>query len=323
MLAVEVFCLLGDAMETMTFFWVIFGVVVGACIALDLFVFHRHAHEVRFREALGWASTWILLAILFNGGIYLWLGKRQATEFFAVYLIELSLSIDNLFVFLLIFTYFRVPAAYQHRVLFWGVIGALGMRAIFIATGLALLNLFHWVIYVFGGILIITALRLVIKPSEEIAIERNLVLRIAQRLMPITYEYHGQRFFVRKGRQIVATPLFIVLLIVETTDLMFAVDSVPAALAISRDPFVVYTANVLAILGLRSFFFVLSRLLRILTYLHYGLAVILAFIGVKMIISPFYKIHNDISLNFVVSVLLTTLLTSLLIPFKKQSSDSD
>lgn len=310
-------------METMTFFWVIFGVVVGACIALDLFVFHRHAHEVRFREALGWASTWILLAILFNGGIYLWLGKRQATEFFAVYLIELSLSIDNLFVFLLIFTYFRVPAAYQHRVLFWGVIGALGMRAIFIATGLALLNLFHWVIYVFGGILIITALRLVIKPSEEIAIERNLVLRIAQRLMPITYEYHGQRFFVRKGRQIVATPSFIVLLIVETTDLMFAVDSVPAALAISRDPFVVYTANALAILGLRSFFFVLSRLLRILTYLHYGLAVILAFIGVKMIISPFYKIPIDISLTFVVSVLLTTLLASLLIPFKKQSSDSD
>ncbi len=303
-------------METTAVFWAIFGVVVGTCIAIDLFVFHRRAHEVRFREALAWAITWVTLAGLFNLGIYFWHGKQRAVEFLAAYLVELSLSVDNLFVFLVIFTYFRVPAAYQHRVLFWGVIGALVMRAIFIMTGLTLLNLFHWMVYVFGAILILTGLRLVLKPSEEVEIERNLVLRIARRLIPVTPDYRGQHFFVRWHGRIAATPLFITLLMVESTDLMFAIDSVPAALAISQDPFVVYTSNALAVLGLRSFFFVLSGFMSALSYLHYGLSLILAFIGVKMILSPFYKIPTGWSLTVIASVLLVTVLLSLLFPPK-------
>ncbi len=300
--------------EITAVFWAIFGVVVGTCIAIDLFVFHRRAHEVRFREALAWAITWVTLAGLFNLGIYFWHGKQWAVEFLAAYLVELSLSVDNLFVFLVIFTYFRVPAAYQHRVLFWGVIGALAMRAIFIMTGLTLQNLFHWMVYVFGAILILTGLRLVLKPSEEVEIERNLVLRIARRLIPVTPDYRGQHFFVRWHGRIAATPLFITLLMVESTDLMFAIDSVPAALAISQDPFVVYTSNALAVLGLRSFFFVLSGFMSALSYLHYGLSLILAFIGVKMILSPFYKIPTGWSLTVIASVLLVTVLLSLLFP---------
>lgn len=303
-------------MEITVAFWVVFGVVVGLCIALDLFVFHRHAHEVRFKEALTWTIVWITLALIFNTGIYFLHGKQRAFEFLATYLIELSLSVDNLFVFLIIFRYFRVPTAYQHRVLFWGVVGALVMRAILILTGLTLLKSFHWMVYLFGSILILTALRLVLKPSEEIDIERNLVLRLTRYLIPVTPDYRGQHFFVRWHGQTAATPLFIVLMVVESTDLMFALDSVPAALAISRDPFVVYTSNALAILGLRSLFFVLSGFMNMLSYLHYGLSVILTFIGVKMIISPFYKISAGWSLGFIASVLLVTIVLSLVLPLK-------
>lgn len=303
-------------MEITVVFWVVFGVVVGLCIVLDLFVFHRHAHEVRFKEALAWAITWIMLAMLFNLGIYFWHGDQRAVEFLSAYLIELVLSVDNLFVFLVIFDYFRVPAAYRHRVLFWGVIGALVMRAILILAGLTLLKSFHWMVYLFGAILILTALRLVLKPSEEIDIERNLVLRLTRCLIPVTPDYCGQHFFISRHGRIAATPLFIVLMVVESTDLMFALDSVPAALAISRDPFVVYTSNALAILGLRSLFFVLSGFMTMLSYLHYGLSVILTFIGIKMIISPFYKIPAGWSLGFIASVLLVTVVLSLVLPLK-------
>lgn len=308
-------------MEVTVVFWVIFGVVVSACIAIDLFMFHREAHALRFREALSWAIVWIVLAVLFNLGVYFWHGKQRAVEFLAAYLVELSLSVDNLFVFLVIFTYFRVPDAYQHRVLFWGVIGALAMRALFIMLGLTLLKLFHWMVYVFGAILILTAFRLLLKPSEEVELERNLVLRLARRVLPLTPDYRGQRFFVRWHGRLAATPLFVALLTVESTDLLFALDSVPAALAISQDPFVVYTSNAFAVLGLRSFYFVLSGFIGAFAYLHYGLSLILAFIGVKMIVSPIYKISNGWSLSVIAVVLVITIALSLLFPPKESAEE--
>ena len=308
-------------MEVTVVFWIIFGVVVGACIAIDLLVFHREAHEVRFYEALSWAITWIVLALLFNVGVYFWHGKPRAIEFLAAYLVELSLSVDNLFVFLVIFTYFRVPAAYQHRVLFWGVIGALGMRALFIMLGLTLLKLFHWMIYLFGAFLILTGFRLVLKPSEEVEIERNLVLRLARHVLPLTPDYRGQHFFVRWRGRLAATPLFVTLLMVESTDLLFALDSVPAALAISRDPFVVYTSNAFAIVGLRSLYFVLSGFIGAFAYLHYGLSLILAFIGMKMMLSPIYTIPTGWSLSVIAVVLVITIALSLLFPPKEPVED--
>jgi tellurite resistance protein TerC len=298
-------------MEIRAVFWSIFGIVVIACIAIDLFVFHRKAHTVRFREAFGWVLTWVSLAALFNWGIYNWDSKQRAMEFLAVYLVELSLSVDNMFVFMMIFRYFRVPAAYHHRVLFWGVIGALAMRAIFIMVGVTLMQWFHWMVYVFGVILILTGLRLLLKPSEEVQIERNLVMRVSQYLIPTTPDYRGELFFVRWRGRLAATPLFIVLLLIESTDLLFALDSIPAALAVSRDPFVIYTANTFAVLGLRSLYFVLSRFIGAFVYLHYGLSFVLAFIGVKMLLSPIYKVPTVWSLGVIAGSLGITVALSL------------
>jgi tellurite resistance protein TerC len=255
--------------------------------------------------------TWVSLAALFNWGIYNWDSKQRAMEFLAVYLVELSLSVDNMFVFMMIFRYFRVPAAYHHRVLFWGVIGALAMRAIFIMVGVTLMQWFHWMVYVFGVILILTGLRLLLKPSEEVQIERNLVMRVSQYLIPTTPDYRGELFFVRWRGRLAATPLFIVLLLIESTDLLFALDSIPAALAVSRDPFVIYTANTFAVLGLRSLYFVLSRFIGAFVYLHYGLSFVLAFIGVKMLLSPIYKVPTVWSLGVIAGSLGITVALSL------------
>lgn len=292
----------------------LFGVVVGVCMVLDLFVLHRNPHEVRLREALTWVIIWITLAALFNLAVYFQDGKQRAIEFTMVYLVELSLSVDNLFVFMVIFNYFRVPLAYQHRVLFWGVIGALAMRAVFILVGVTLLNLFHWTVYVFGLVLILTGLRLLLKPSQEVDIERSVVVLILRRVMSITPTYDGQRFLTHWRGRLAATPLLVVLLLVESTDLLFAMDSIPAALAISRDSFVVYTANVFAVLGLRSFYFVASRFMSVFAYLHYGLSFVLAFIGVKMILSPFYKIPSGWSLSMIAAALAFSVALSLLFP---------
>jgi len=240
-------------------------------------------------------------------------------EFFSAYLIELSLSVDNLFVFLVIFRYFRIAPDIQHRLLFVGVLSALIMRALFIMLGLALLQHFHWMTYVFGLILILTALRLLRKPSEEVEIERNLVMRVARRFLRLTPVYHGGRFFIRQNGQLVATPLLVALILIESTDLMFALDSIPAALAVSRDPFIVYTSNAFAILGLRSFFFVLAGFMNRFVYLHYGLAVILFFVGVKMLLAPVYKISPGASLGFIASVLLTSVVFSLLV--RRETND--
>jgi tellurite resistance protein TerC len=300
--------------------WILFGVVVLGLLALDLGVFHRHSHVVKMREALIWSGVWILLALLFNLFVYFFYGPTPALEFLTGYLIEKALSVDNLFVFLLIFSYFRVPSEYQHKVLFWGILGALLIRALFIVAGIALIEQFHWVIYIFGAFLILTGIKMLRSGEEEIHPERNPVLRLFRRLMPVTEQYEGDRFFVQRlGRQF-ATPLFIVLLMVETTDVIFAVDSIPAILGITTDPLIVYTSNVFAILGLRAIYFALAGLMQLFHYLKYGLCAILIFVGLKMLIADFYKIPVVIALGAIVSVLALSVTASLLWP-EEQSTE--
>jgi tellurite resistance protein TerC len=294
--------------------WTVFNVFVLALLALDLGVFHRKAHVVSLKEALVWSVIWIVVALLFNVLVYFWRGSQSATEFLVGYLIERSLSIDNLFVFVLIFSYFRVPDQYQHKVLFWGIIGALIMRAIFIATGVALIHRFHWIIYVFGAFLIITGIRVAIEKGKEIHLEKNPVLRIFKRFMPLVRHFHGDKFFVRLDGRFFATPLFVVLLIVETTDVIFAMDSIPAILAITYDPFIVYSSNVFAILGLRALYFALAGIMRIFRYIHYGIAAILVFVGAKMVLADIYKIPVGVALGVIAVILTVSVLASIIRP---------
>lgn len=294
--------------------WIGFNLFVLLMLALDLGVFHRKAHVVKTKEALLWSAVWIAMALLFNLGVYFWQGQKVALEFLTGYLIEKSLSVDNIFVFIMIFAYFGVPALYQHKVLFWGILGALVMRAVFIASGVALIERFHWIIYVFGAFLILTGVKMAWQKDKEIHPEKNPLLRLFRRLMPVTDRYHGGAFFVKQAGGSFATPLFVVLLLVETTDLIFAVDSIPAILAITLDPFIVYTSNVFAILGLRSLYFALAGIMPLFHYLNYGLAAILAFVGAKMMLVDFYKIPIGISLGVVAAILLISVLASLLWP---------
>ncbi|MCK6558008.1 TerC family protein [candidate division KSB1 bacterium] len=294
--------------------WIGFNLFVLLMLALDLGVFHRKAHVVKTKEALLWSAVWIAMALLFNLGVYFWQGQKVALEFLTGYLIEKSLSVDNIFVFIMIFAYFGVPALYQHKVLFWGILGALVMRAVFIASGVALIERFHWIIYVFGAFLILTGVKMAWQKDKEIHPEKNPLLRLFRRLMPVTNRYHGGAFFVKQAGGSFATPLFVVLLLVETTDLIFAVDSIPAILAITLDPFIVYTSNVFAILGLRSLYFALAGIMPLFHYLNYGLAAILAFVGAKMMLVDFYKIPIGISLGVVAAILLISVLASLLWP---------
>jgi len=296
--------------------WIGFTVFVLAMLALDLGVFHRKSHTVGMKEALAWSGAWIALALLFNAGIWHWQGHVKGLEFLTGYVVELSLSVDNLFVFLLIFSYFKVPAQYQHKVLFWGIIGALVMRAVFIGAGIALLDKFHWIIYIFGAVLVVSGLKMAFEKDKEVHPEKNPVLRLFRHFMPVTAEYEGGSFFVMKDKVRMATPLFIVLLMLETTDLVFAVDSVPAVLAITTDPFIVYTSNVFAILGLRSMFFALAGVMALFAYLHYGLAAVLVFVGGKMLLAGFYKIPTLTSLLVIVGVLAISVIVSLLRPMK-------
>ena len=297
-------------MTTQLWLWIGFGVFVLAMLALDLGVFHRKSHTVSMREALTWSGVWIALALLFNAGVWHWRGQDEGLEFLTGYLVELSLSVDNLFVFLLIFAYFKVPAQYQHKVLFWGILGALFMRAVFIAAGVTLMHKFHWVIYLFGAVLVISGLKMAFEKDKEVHPEKNPVLRLFRRFMPVTAEYHGGKFFVKPDKLWLATPLFIVLLMLETTDLVFAVDSVPAVLAITTDPFIVYTSNVFAILGLRSMFFALAGVMKLFVYLHYGLAAVLVFVGGKMLLAGFYKIPTLTSLLVIVGLLTVAVFDS-------------
>ena len=290
--------------------WIAFNVFVLGMLALDLGVFHRKAHAVSIKEASTWSVIWIALALLFNTGIYFYWGQGKALEFLTGYVIEKSLSVDNLFVFLMIFQYFGTPAQYQHRVLFWGILGALILRAIFIATGSALLSNFHWMIYIFGGFLVLTGIKMFFQGDEKLAPEKNPVVRLFERWVPIDKSYHGQSFFVRKEGKLHATLLMLVLIIVETTDVIFAVDSIPAIFAITQDPFIVYTSNVFAILGLRALYFMLARVMEMFTYLKVGLSFILCFVGAKMLLVDVYKIPIGMSLAVIGGVLLLSILAS-------------
>jgi tellurite resistance protein TerC len=297
--------------------WVVFNAFVVTMLVLDLKVFHRKAHAVKMKEALGWSAFWIALALLFNVGIYVWYQNpsrpHAALEFLTGYLIEKSLSVDNLFVFLLLFSYFRVAPEHQHTVLFWGILGALVMRLLFIVAGVTLITKFHWVIYVFGAILIVSGVKMALEKEKEIHPERNLVLKLFRRLFPVSESYEGAKLFLRRGGRLWATPLFVVLLVVETTDVIFAVDSIPAILAITRDSFIIYTSNVFAILGLRALYFALAGVMELFHHLHYGLSAVLVFVGTKMLLEAVHvEIPIGVALGVVGGVLALSILASLI-----------
>lgn len=300
--------------------WIAFHAFVFAMLALDLGVFHREAHEVTIREAAGWSITWVVLSLSFNYGVYRLMGPQAGLEFLTGYLIEKALSVDNIFVFVVIFSYFGVPPRYQHRILFWGILGALVLRGGMIGAGAYLIRQFHWVEYVFGGFLVFTGVRMAFQAERDIEPETNPIIRIVRRFVPVTNRYHGQRFFTREpigpggALRGVATPLFVVLVLVETTDIIFAVDSIPAIFAVTTNAFLVYTSNVFAILGLRAMYFLLAGVIRRFHYLQLGLAVVLSFVGVKMLIADWYAVPIGTSLALVAAVLAISALASWLFP---------
>jgi tellurite resistance protein TerC len=295
-------------------FWILFNVFILALLALDLGVLRRRPHAVKFKEAIAWSVFWIALAAVFAVLVFYWRGPQKALEFVTGYLVEESLSVDNLFVFLVLFNYFRVAPEHQPKVLSWGILGALIMRGVFILVGVGLIHRFHWIIYLFGAFLVYTGIKLLRPEAAEIDPERQWVLRLVRRWMPVTAEFSGDRFFVLRDGRRYATPLFVVLLVVETTDVLFAADSIPAVLAISSDPFIVYTSNVFAILGLRSLYFALAGMMELFHYLHYGLALILMFVGVKMLISSHYTIPIPVALGVVAGLLAVSVIASLMRP---------
>ncbi|MBA2431887.1 MAG: TerC family protein [Chthoniobacterales bacterium] len=292
-------------------FWVAFHLGVFTVLAIDLVGFNRKAHVITLREATIWSIVWVTLSLSFNVLVWHLRGPQAALEFLTGYLIEYSLSVDNIFVFALIFSYFRVPPQYRHRVLVWGILGALVMRGIMIWLGVALVDRFHFVLYIFGAFLLVTGFRMLVSKGEEIDLESNFVLRLARRWMRVTPEYHGQKFLVRKDGTWMLTPLALVLLCIESMDLVFAVDSIPAVFAITRDQFIIYTSNVCAILGLRSLYFVLANVIDRFIYLKVGLAIVLAFVGIKMLTNDLFHLPNFASLAFIITVLTVTIIVSM------------
>lgn len=303
--------------------WVLFNAFVLVMLAVDLGVFHRKTHEVSLTEAAIWTVVWIALALVFNYGVYHFLGTQAGLEFLTAYLVEKALSVDNIFLFVLIFSYFMVPPQYQHRVLFWGILGALIMRGTMIAAGAFLLERFEWVTYLFGGFLVVTGVRMAVAAEKNIEVEANPILRLLRRMVPITTRYRGAKFIVREplggGKlTLMATPLFVVLVLIETTDLVFALDSIPAVFAVTRDPFLVYTSNVFAILGLRALYFLLARVIVRFRFLKFGLAVILAFVGVKMLIHDYFEVPTVASLAVIAAVLTISGIASAIFPAKPE-----
>jgi tellurite resistance protein TerC len=287
-------------------------------LALDLGVFHKKAHKIPVKEAVTWTLIWITLAMVFSVFIYFEFGKIKALEFLTGYVIEYSLSVDNIFVFILIFSYFAVKDKYQHRVLFWGIIGALVMRAIFIFAGVALINRFHWIVIIFGAFLVFTGIRMLLHKETEVDPEKNVIVRFFRKFLPVSKEMHGDKLFIRENHKLYATPLFLVLLVIESSDLIFAVDSIPAILAISQDTFIVYTSNIFAILGLRSLYFALAGVMDLFRYLKVGLAFVLTFVGVKMLLDFFHiEIHILLSLGIILGILLISVLASVIIKEKE------
>ena len=310
-------------MEVSPIFWVIFSIIIVVMLALDLGVFNKKSHEIKVKEALTWVGVWVSLALIFNLIVLTQFGKTKALEFLTAYVIEYSLSIDNIFVFIMVFSFFAVKREYQHKVLFWGILGAVVMRAIFIFAGVALINRFHWIVIIFGAFLVFTGLKMLFQREEaKVDPEKNGLVRLFRKFLPVTDQLHNDSFFVRKDKKIYATPLFIVLLIIESTDLIFAVDSIPAVLAISKDTFIVFTSNIFAILGLRSLYFAVSGIMGLFRFLKIGLALVLTFVGLKMLAAFFhFEIPVTLSLSIIISILLLSILASVII--KKDDSTSD
>lgn len=301
-------------MSNQVLLWGGFNLFVLAMLALDLCVFHRKAHVIKVKEALILSAFWIALALVFNAGIYFVSGPQKALEFLTGYLIEKSLSVDNLFVFLLIFSYFKVPAMYQHKTLFWGILGAIVLRGIFIATGVTLIHKFHWIIYVFGAFLVYTGIKMAFEKDKEMHPEDNPVIKLFRRIMPVSDHFEGDKFFTRINGVLFATPLFLVLNVINITDVIFAMDSIPAILAITHDPFIVYASNIFAILGLRALYFAIAGVMRLFHHLHYGLSFILAFVGVKMLLADFYHIPVGAALGVIAGVLVLSVIASMIWP---------
>lgn len=299
-------------MNNEIFLWIGFNVFVLIMLALDLGVFHKKAHDVSIKEAVTWSAIWIFLAMVFNVIVYFNFGQQKAFEFLTGYLIEKSLSVDNIFVFVLVFGYFQIPGKYQHKVLFWGIIGALVMRIIFIVAGVSLIQQFHWTIYIFGAFLVFTGIKMITQKDKKMEPEKNPVIKLARKLFNVTDTLQDDKFFIKSDGKKFVTPLFLVLILIEVSDLIFAVDSIPAILAITQDRFIVYTSNVFAILGLRSLYFALAQIVHRFVYLSYGLAVILMFVGIKMIAVDFYKIPVFISLIIIAVILTLSIMLSLL-----------
>mgnify|MGYP002399670983 CR=1 FL=1 len=297
--------------------WIAFAVIMTVMFVLDLFVFNRKSHEIRFREALVWTVVWVGLAMLFNAGVWYFLGSAKALEFFTGYVIEESLSVDNLFVFIMIFSYFKVPRALQPKILKWGIIGALVMRGIFILVGIGLIERFHWMVYVFGAILIYTGFKMAFGGDEEVHPENNPLVRLVRRFVPITKRARGDRFFIKRRGIWAATPLFLTLVVVESSDVIFAVDSIPAVLAVTHDPFIVYSSNIFAIMGLRSLYYLLAHVMEMFTHLKLGVSVILAFVGAKMLLSNVVEIPLVLSLGVIIGALTISILSSVLLTRKQ------
>lgn len=305
-----------QVMQTSIFFWIGFHVFVFIMLALDLGFFHKHTHKIPVKEAIIWSCVWISLALLFDLFIYFDkdFGRIKALEFLTAYVIEYSLSVDNIFVFILIFSYFSVNEQYQHKILFWGILGALIMRGIFIFTGVALINRFHWIVLIFGSFLVYTGIRMLFKQESEVDPEKNTVVKFFRRFLPVTESLHGDKLLIVQNRKMYATPLFLVLLIIESSDLLFAVDSIPAVLAISKSTFIVYTSNIFAILGLRSLYFAVAGIMGYFRFLKIGLAFVLTFVGLKMLGSfMHFEISIIISLGIIISILLFSILASVII----------
>ncbi len=307
--------------DTNIWFWVGFVAFVLAMLSLDLGVFHRKAHEVRPKEAATWTLVWVSLALVFAGGLFYFFGQEVGLTFLTGYVIEESLSVDNIFVIVLIFEYFRVPKSCQHRVLFYGILGALVMRGIFIGLGAVLIARFEWILYVFGAMLVITGIRMATKQEDEFQGEENAVVKLVRRFVPMTSTYHGKHFFVIEAGRRLATPLLLVLILVEVTDLIFAVDSIPAIFGVTKDPFIVFTSNIFAILGLRSLYFLLAAVVDKFYLLKYGLALILTFVGVKMLGEKLFHIDIIVSLSIILSILAVSVVASMIWPRKSATND--
>jgi tellurite resistance protein TerC len=308
-------------MSTEIIWWVAFAAIIAGLLFLDMKVFHRKSGVITVKQSLLWTAFWIALALLFNLAIWILKGPDSATEFLTCYLIEKSLSVDNLFVFLMVFSFFAVPVAYQHKVLFWGILGAIVLRLAFIEAGATLLEHFNWVFYIFGAFLVITAIKMAFQKEKDIHPEKNPVLRVLRKFMGVTENYEGDRFFVKRLGRYVATPLLITVIVIETTDLVFALDSIPAAFSITLDKFIIYTANIFAILGLRSLYFALAGIMPLFHYLKYGLSIVLMFVGIKMLIAEYYKIPTGIALGVVLVVLVIAVIASIIRNRRNKTAD--